>query len=180
MNNSVITSIVVLTSPSCVDLPPSVEGPMFLSLPQDDRYILSLPTTTLYHPNPTGGEVGGTEEDNPRKSSFRKDAVKRHHSYHFEKPHVSFRLDSDRAPQLGHPQPEAEDTGALPYASHPLSQQYTEGMAPLPAYQRYGSYHGFPYIAPAGGRDQGGSRSRGADELEETESASAVLSATEV
>lgn len=161
----------------------SVEGPMSLGLLDDDRNVLSLPTTAFYYSNLPGDGSGGAEENYPRRSSFRRHVMKGH-SFHFEKPHVSFRLDRERAARPDPPQPEAEDTGELPNASHPLSLQHTEGVAPLPvpvpAYQRYGSYHGFTYPSPTRGHDQGGARSRGTDDAEETAGPGAVLSATEV
>ena len=141
---------------------------------EDDRNILSLPTTAVYHSTLPGDGEGGNEVNYPRKRRFRENHVQRH-SFHFETPHVSFRLDKDK---LGRPQPEADDTTALPNASHPLSLQYTASLpAPVPAYQRLGSYQGFPYIGPTGGRDQGGARNGGAGELEEAAGSVFVLSA---
>ena len=98
---------------------------------------------------------GNTEQEHfegSLKSSFRKDTKKRH-SYHFEKPHVSFRLD----PEINKLQ---EDDDAVLSSTNPLFLHQTEMStsksmeemmrASLPTYQRYGSYHGFPYIQPGG------------------------------
>ena len=187
MSNNANTSVVLPFPCVCVYPPspspplPPVEGPMSFGIAEDDRNILSLPTTALYHPTLPGDGEGGNEVNYPRKRRFRENHVQRH-SLHFETPHVSFRLDKDK---LGRPQHEADDAGALPNASHPLSLQYTEGVAslpapipaPVPAYQRYGSYQGSLYIAPTGGHDQRGGRNGGGGELEEAAGSIFVLSA---
>lgn len=167
--------------PPTLSLPP-VDEPMSLSILQDDRQTLSEPTTAHFGINLTG-EYGGMEEDYPKKSSFRK-GHKTRHSYHFEKPRVSFRLDADYIHQQDPPQPDVEDTDTLFDASNPLFLQRVESAhvpplpAPVPTYRRFGSYQGVPYAAPVAVRDQGGPRSRDSDELESA--SSTVLSATEV
>ena len=161
---------------------------MSLSMLQDDRQILSAPTISHYGINTTAlygvnltGEDGRTEEDYPKKSSFRK-GHKNRRSYHFEKPRVSFRLDTDYAQDP--PKPDVEDTDTLPDASHHLSLQRVVTVplppAPVPTpYRRFGSFNDVPYAAPVVRCDLGGARSRDIEELEESAS-STVLSATEV
>jgi hypothetical protein len=92
------------------------------------------------------------EYPQPRKSSFRKDSKKRH-SYHFEKPHVSFRLEAEGGQSRQFedmPDPILDFAGQL-FLSGDQHDVVPPLPAPVPPYQRYGSYQGFPYISPGSG-----------------------------